>query len=102
MIGLSIGGATLMRNFGPFYYLPSFNFGMVGWIAAIVVNIVGLVFGILSRVFSGRAASEPINNVERFGSVIAVFGIIINAIPIVVIPIILVLSSGLLFSFYMF
>lgn len=101
IIGMSIAGASLMRNFMPSYYFPSYGLGSgaVGWIIAMVLNIVGLVFGILSRVYSGRADTEPINNVERFGSVIAVFGIIMNVIPIFVIPILLVASVGLFFPF---
>lgn len=102
VIGVSIGGFAFMRNIGSFYFFPMFNIGFLGLIVAVVFNILGLVFGILSRIFSGRAASEPINNVERFGSVIAVFGIIFNVIPIVIVPIIIVLGSGFLFSYLMF
>lgn len=102
IIGMAIVGSSLFGSFGGYYYLPTINLGAIGWIAAIILHIVGLVFAILSRVFSGRAEAEPINSVEKFGSVIAIFGIIINVIPIFVIPIIMVVTLGLFnpFTYY--
>jgi len=93
IVGFSFGGINLIRNFIPFYYLQYYPGGMGGGpgglIIAIVLNITGLIFGILSRVYSSKAGIyEPINALEQFGSVVAVFGIIMNVIPIVIVPLI--------------
>jgi hypothetical protein len=48
-----------------------------------VIHIVGIVFGILSRVFSGKAGKmEPRNNIEKVGSVLAIIGIASNAMSL--------------------
>ena len=80
------GGSNLFSSFSPYYY----SFGLVGFITTIIVHIAGLVFGILSRTNSSKAGRiEPINTLEKVGSVFGVFGIVINSIFIVLIPIIL-------------
>ena len=87
------GGSNLFRYLTPYYsYYPYYSFGMVGFITPIILHIAGLVFGILSRTNSSKAGKyEPINGLEKVGSVFGVFGIIINSIFIVVIPIILII-----------
>ncbi|TES98300.1 MAG: zinc ribbon domain-containing protein [Promethearchaeota archaeon] len=71
------------------YYPGGLGLGIVGLIIAIALNIGGLIFAILSRVNSSKAGkNEPRNTLEQFGSVVAVFGIIMNIIPIVITPLI--------------
>ena len=70
--------------------LPLFIIGvMIGFI----INIVGLMFGIFSRINGKEATkSEPKNAVETVGSIFAIFGIIGNAILIIVALIILAIA----------
>lgn len=52
-------------------------------IVTVVIHVVGLVFGILSRVFSAKAGRlEPPNGAERAGSVLGIIGIVTNAASI--------------------
>jgi len=90
IVGYSFGGIYFIRNFLPSYilqyYFGRLGSGPGGLIIAIVLNFTGLIFGILSRVNTNKAGeSEPINALEQFGSVVAVFGIIMNVIPVVVV-----------------
>ncbi|KKN24754.1 hypothetical protein LCGC14_0891600 [marine sediment metagenome] len=79
--GLVIGSSSMISSIMPmmgiaFGFLPRL-------ILAIVLNIIGLIFGIISRVNSSKAGElEPVNTVEKIGSILAIFGIIINAIAI--------------------
>ena len=89
--GFLFGGNYFFRFFIYSFMFPIFSgglgLGIIGLIIAIVLNIGGLIFAILSRVNSSRAGkNEPINILEQFGSVVAVFGIIMNIIPIVITP----------------
>ena len=92
--GFIFGGSSFFRFLIPSMFYPYYPIGLGGGlveiIIAIILNIAGLIFGILSRVNSRNAGEiEPINTLEKFGSVVSVFGIIINAIPLVIIPIII-------------
>ena len=59
-------------------------FSIVGSIILLITHIVGLKFGISAKKYSKIAAElEPPNPAEKAGSVFAVFGIIINAILMV-------------------
>lgn len=59
-------------------------FSIVGSIILLITHIVGLKFGISAKKHSKKAAElEPPNSAEKAGSVFAVFGIIINAILMV-------------------
>jgi hypothetical protein len=97
------GGSNLFRIFTPYYYYY-YSFGMVGFITTIIVHIAGLVFGILSRTNSSKAGKfEPINTLEKVGSVFGVFGIVINSIFIVsilIVVIIRVISLVLMAPYY--
>jgi len=87
-----LGGSTLFRYLTPYYYYYTSFSGVIGIIILIIIHIAGLVFGILSRTNSSKAGKyEPINGLEKVGSVFGVFGIVINSIFIVVIPIILII-----------
>jgi len=92
-VGFAFGARTFMGILMPYSsYYPYYSFGVLGLIIAVILNITGLVFGILSRTNSSKARiSEPINTLEKLGSVFAIFGIVINSIPIVVVSIILII-----------
>lgn len=58
---------------------------IIGSILLLIVHIIGLRFGILAKRHSKEGAKiEPPNSAEKAGSVFAVFGIIINAILMVI------------------
>jgi len=105
LIGVAyfFGGSNLFRIFTPYYYY-SYSFGVVGFITIIIVHIAGLVFGILSRTNSSKAGKfEPINALEKVGSVFGVFGIVLNSIFIVstlIVVIIRVISLLLIAPYY--
>ena len=89
IVGYSFGSILFIRIlffFLPIYLFPSnFRITLEGLTIALILNITGLIFGILSWVHSNKAGEfEPINILEQFGSVVAVFGIIMNVLPIVV------------------
>ena len=88
-VGYVFGGVNIMRFLLPFAYYLGYSIGFLGLIVAVILNIIGLVFGILSRTNSSKAGKfEPVNALEKVGSVFAVFGIIMNSIPIVLVPLI--------------
>lgn len=82
--GLSVGSGSMMFSMISRFGNVLNGFGFVpGLIIAIVLNTIGLIFGILSRVNSSKARElEPVNTLEKIGSVFAIFGIIGNAILI--------------------
>ncbi|MBY9014823.1 MAG: zinc ribbon domain-containing protein [Candidatus Lokiarchaeota archaeon] len=92
-VGFTFGATSLMGVLMPYSYYYSYSsFGALWLIIAVILNITGLVFGILSRTNCSKARkSEPINTFEKVGSVFAIFGIVINSIPIVVVSIILII-----------
>ena len=85
------GGSNLFMFLTPYYYFYYISISVViGIIATMIIHITGFVFGILSRTNSSKAGkNEPIITLEKVGSVFGVFGIVINSIFIVLIPIIL-------------
>lgn len=96
IVGLSFGAISFIRTLLPIILYPDYpggSGGAIGLIIAIGLNIAGLIFGIVSKVNSSKAGKlEPINTLERFGSVVSIFGIIINAIPLVIILIMALVS----------
>ena len=89
VVGYVFGGVNIMRFLLPFAFYLGYSIGFIGLIVAVILNITGLVFGILSRTNSSKAGKfEPINTLEKMGSVFSVFGIIMNSIPIVLVPLI--------------
>ena len=108
VVGFAFGASSFIRILIPYsyyYYYPSYySFGLIGLIVGVILNITGLIFGILSRKNCKKARNfEPVNTLEKVGSVFAVFGIIINSIPIVVVSIVLIimlLSLMMMMSFY--
>lgn len=86
------GGSSLFMFLSPFYYYYFTPFVIIGLIPAIIIHIAGLVFGILSRTNCSKARKlEPVNTFEKVGSVFGVFGIVINSIFIVAIPLIIII-----------
>ena len=88
-----------MRMFNPYsyYYIP---LGPIGLIVGGILNVTGLIFGILSRTNCSKARkTEPVNTLEKVGSIFGIFGIIINSIPVVVLLVLLIIS---LISFLMY
>ncbi len=91
--GFIFGGTILLRFILPYYFFPFFFGGPIMWIIAIVLHIAGFIFGILSRVNSSRARNtEASHALEKVGSVFGVFGIILNVLPMVILPIFIVLG----------
>ena len=83
LISLAIAIFTFSSSSGTgfspfsFYSFP----GVPLPIVIIIAHIVGLVFGIVAKKSSSEASmTEPINAVEKAGSVFAVFGIVVNSI----------------------
>jgi len=71
---------------GLFYFMGGMNSIRIGgMIITLLLYVMGLVFGSVARTNSKKAGSlEPINSVNKVGSVFAVFGIVINAIGLAV------------------
>ena len=103
-VGFVFGGSTFIRIINPYYYYYSyyFPFALILLIVAIILNVTGLIFGILSRTNCSKARkTEPVNTMEKVGSVFGIFGIIINSIPVVVILVMLLISLIMYIMFYM-
>jgi DNA-directed RNA polymerase subunit RPC12/RpoP len=93
-VGFAFGGSNVMRLIRPYYYYyPYYSPGVLGLIIAIILNITGLIFGILSRTNCSKARRfELENTLEKVGGVFGVFGIVLNSIPVVVVLIILIIA----------
>ena len=101
-VGFALGGSYFIRMMNPYYYYYSYYspFAFIVLIVGVILNVTGLIFGILSRTNCSKARKiEPANALEKVGSVFGIFGIIINSIPVVGILVILIIS---LISFLMF
>ena len=87
--GISSNFIGMIMPYSPY---PGISTGVFGLIIGVIFNITGLIFGILSRKNCSNARNfEPINTLKKVGGVFAVFGIVINIIPLAIIFIILVL-----------
>jgi hypothetical protein len=85
LASIIIGIVTLLigYNFYRLFYWPYTN--LIGRIVLMIVILLlrvgGLIMGILSRVNSSKAeVIEPHNDVEKAGGILAILGIVINAI----------------------
>lgn len=68
------------------HYIPHPILQVIAGITILAILIAGLVFGILAKTNSSKARKlELENGLEKVGSVFAIFGIVINAISLVVI-----------------
>jgi len=102
-VGFALGCICFIRVTNPYYYYynpyPPFAFILLA--VAVIINITGLIFGILSRTNCSKARkSEPVNTMEKVGSVFGIFGIIINSIPVVVILVMVLISLIMYLTFY--
>ena len=67
---------------------------IIGMIIVIIIHIGGLTLGVLSRKSSEKARKlEPKNAVEQVGSVFSIFGIIGNAILLIIALIVVIIAS---------
>ncbi|MCK4382754.1 MAG: hypothetical protein KAW66_05615 [Candidatus Lokiarchaeota archaeon] len=100
-VGFAFGGIYFMRMLNPYYYYYSYMYlGPISVIIAGILNVTGLIFGILSRTNCSKARkTEPVNTLEKVGSVFGIFGIIVNSIPVVVLLVLLIIG---LISFLMY
>ena len=74
---------TIIRRLSP--YMPR-NPSL--WMVPLILHVIGLVFSILSKVNSRKARTfEGENGLQKAGSIISVFGIVLNVIFLVVVPI---------------
>jgi len=81
--GFIFGGGNFFSLLMPYSPYPGISIVVFGLILGVILNVTGLVFGILSRTNSSKAGrNEPINGLEKVGSVFAVFGIVTNSIPL--------------------
>ncbi|MFX0141363.1 MAG: hypothetical protein ACFFDN_47435 [Candidatus Hodarchaeota archaeon] len=73
--GLIVSGSILI-----------FSLYIVAFMLCLAINVVGLIFGILSKQKSLKAdRKEPDNAIQQFGNVLGIIGIIINVIAIALI-----------------
>ncbi|KKN24759.1 hypothetical protein LCGC14_0891650 [marine sediment metagenome] len=97
-IGLAISGLVISTGSVIFAMISWFGFAQnsIGFllrlIIVIVLNIIGLLFAIESRLDSKKAGElEPVNTVEKIGSIFAIIGIIVNttsiALALIIAPI---------------
>jgi len=99
-VGFAFGGIYFMRILNPYSYYYSYSLLYMGLIVGGILNVTGLIFGILSRTNCSKARKvEPVNTLEKVGSVFGIFGIIVNSIPVVVLLVLLIIS---LISFLMY
>ena len=90
IVSLGLAGASFIFGGGNFFSFlmpyspyPGISIVVFGLIIGVILNVTGLIFGILSRTNSSKAGrNEPINGLEKVGSVFAVFGIVTNSIPL--------------------
>ena len=71
---------------------------MVLIIIFIAIHIAGIIFGVLSRIYSAKARElEPVNNLEKVGSIFGILGIIGNTILLIVSIIVAIVIFTFLF-----
>ena len=101
VVGFIIGSGSFLRAMIPYYYYyyPYFS-GPGMLIIAIILQIIGLIFGILAKTNSTKARNfEPINALRKVGGVFSVFGIVLNCIPLAVIAIYLIIMAFVFIAF---
>ncbi len=102
-LGLAAAG-LILGFFGFFIRIINYNtsrFFIPQTLPIIIFYIVGLIFGISSRLNSNRARlTEAQNTPEKIGSVLSIFGIIANIAGIVFFIIMFVFTSGIWNTLY--
>ncbi|NHJ19420.1 MAG: zinc ribbon domain-containing protein [Candidatus Lokiarchaeota archaeon] len=80
----------IFRSFSYSPYMPRNPFL---WIVPFVLHLVSLLFSIVSKVNSSKARIyEDRNGLQQAGSIISVFGIVLNAIFLVIVPIMMAIG----------
>jgi hypothetical protein len=93
-IGFILEFLAFFRFVIPIYVFPRLPSGPWLLIIALCLHMVGIIFGVISKVSSSKARTHEIENaLEKVGRVFGILGIIANAIPIVVINIALVIFN---------
>jgi DNA-directed RNA polymerase subunit RPC12/RpoP len=84
LISIFIGFGTLIFGYNYFRYIyyPYYNRARIAVpIGILLLRVAGLILGIFSKLNGSKAEGiEPYNDVEKAGSILAIFGIIINAV----------------------
>ena len=63
------------------------------WIVPFILHTISFIFSIVSKVNSSRARKyEGENGLQKAGSIISVFGIVLNVIFLVIVPVMMGLS----------
>ena len=97
VIGFVFEFLKVLRDVIPIYVFLRIPGGPELWIIALVLNSIGLIFAIISRVFISKAGKcEMQNTLKKVGSVFGVIGIVQNVIPLILIPINIVIASTLI------
>lgn len=96
-VGYNIGSSAMdLLSSGMYPYLNFPFFISLGTLAVIIIliNCVGLIFGIFSKIFSSKAKkTEPVNSVAKLGSIFSILGIIFNSTSLVVTLLYVLFSS---------
>jgi hypothetical protein len=72
--------SSLVLAFVPIYTLMIFQYNLF---IGLSLNVVGLVLGVLSKIYGSKAGkSEPFNNLEKAGSIIVIPAFIFGAIAL--------------------
>ncbi|MHA2288360.1 MAG: zinc-ribbon domain-containing protein [Promethearchaeota archaeon] len=76
---------TIFRRFTYSPYMPR-NPSL--WVIPLVLHVIALIFSIVSRANSSKARKfEGENGLQKAGSILSVFGIVLNVIFLVIVPI---------------
>ncbi|MFX1390376.1 MAG: zinc-ribbon domain-containing protein [Promethearchaeota archaeon] len=79
IISFNIGSTIIMD---PYFYYYSFRRLFIG---LIVAHIIGLIFGIISRINYGKAEErEPESSILRAGNITSILGLIFNSILLLI------------------
>jgi hypothetical protein len=91
--GMIFGAGVVLRTILPFYYyFPLFSGRPIMPIIAFILHLIGFVFGIVSRENNSKAKRLGEDHaLGKVGSVFGVFGIILNIIPMVILPMLMTL-----------
>jgi len=94
-VGLYLGFIIFMFS-RIWIFNPSITRRIIWWTVIASIHLVGLAFGSSSRTHSKHAKNlEPVNTVEKVGSVLGIVGVIINAIAMGIFFILLLMNFSL-------
>ncbi|TFG25669.1 MAG: zinc ribbon domain-containing protein [Promethearchaeota archaeon] len=83
ILGANVLSYLILSLISRNYYRIDFATIIIIGIVILIINGVGLILGILSKVFSKKAIElEPNNPLEKVGSVFLIFGIVLNCISL--------------------